>query len=168
MKYLQIYDHNGNLTKEFPVYVDGADFTWAADKPEAVWFGTIRLVSEPSEILVTPTPEPELESKEAMAINIYGQEIPLAEAIEAERQAAKVEEAEVESQTPFMTQEPTTETQPDVFEKIEEVKEQVEKVEQLIELESEVKDEPTKRVHKGGRKSRAKPSDGAEGSEAVS
>lgn len=59
MKYLQIYDHNGNLTREFPVYVDGEDFNWAADKPECLWLGSIWLVSEPSEILVTSTPEPE-------------------------------------------------------------------------------------------------------------
>lgn len=59
MKYLQIYDHNGNLSKEFPVYLDGADFKWEALHPEAIWLGTIWIVSEPSELLIASEPEPE-------------------------------------------------------------------------------------------------------------
>lgn len=63
MKYLQIYDHNGNLTKEFSVYVEGQDFSWVSDKPEAIWLGTILLAAEPSRHLVKPTPEPEPEAE---------------------------------------------------------------------------------------------------------
>jgi len=70
MKYLQIYDHNGNLSKEFPVYVDGEDFSWAADKPEAVWLGTIRLVTEPATKPVEPTPEPKLPALEILARDV--------------------------------------------------------------------------------------------------
>ena len=57
MKFLQIYDHLGNLVKEFDVYVDGQDFNWAAPKPEPVWLGTIRLVAEKAVSQVEPTPE---------------------------------------------------------------------------------------------------------------
>ena len=57
MKYLQLYDHLGNLVREFEVYVDGQDFNWAAPKPEPVWLGTIRLVAEKAVSQVEPTPE---------------------------------------------------------------------------------------------------------------
>lgn len=58
MKYLQLYDHLGNLIKEFNVYVEGADFEWVSPKPECIWLGTIWLSSVSGIKLVEPTPEP--------------------------------------------------------------------------------------------------------------
>lgn len=43
MKVLRIYDHLGELKKEFNVYVEGEDFKWQASYPEVVWLGTITL-----------------------------------------------------------------------------------------------------------------------------
>ena len=43
MKVLRIYDHLGELKKEFPVYVEGEDFKWQSSYPEPVWLGTITL-----------------------------------------------------------------------------------------------------------------------------
>lgn len=63
MKYLQLYDHLGNLVKEFNVYVEGADFEWVAPKPECIWLGTIKLSNEPAKEPVEPTPEPKVEEE---------------------------------------------------------------------------------------------------------
>lgn len=41
MKKLRIYDHNGQIWREFDVYLEGEGFTWRSPKPEAVWLGSI-------------------------------------------------------------------------------------------------------------------------------
>lgn len=80
MKYLQLYDHNGNLVMEHNVYVEGGDFSWTAEKPTAVWLGTIllsdkklealepvpeeKVIEAAGEVEVVPEPEPELPSWE--------------------------------------------------------------------------------------------------------
>lgn len=43
MKVLRIYDHLGELKKEFNIYVVGNDFKWEASVPEVIWLGTISL-----------------------------------------------------------------------------------------------------------------------------
>jgi len=74
MKVLRIYDHLGELKKEFNVYVEGEDFKWQASYPEPVWLGTILLEDagkepeKPSEVvseLLQPEPEPSPEEVEA-------------------------------------------------------------------------------------------------------
>jgi len=68
MKVLRIYDHLGELKKEFSLYMVGNDFKWQASYPEPVWLGTITLQEagtepeEPAEQYFTE-PEPELEVK---------------------------------------------------------------------------------------------------------
>jgi len=66
MKVLRIYDHRGELKKEFPIYVEGQDFKWLASVPEPIWLGTIALEEAGKEPEAEPTPEvvvaePELE-----------------------------------------------------------------------------------------------------------
>jgi len=63
VKKLRLYDHLGQLVKEFDVYVEGQSFTWRADKPEAIWLGTITLqdVDEKVEEVEEAAPEPEVE-----------------------------------------------------------------------------------------------------------
>jgi len=69
MKYLQLYDHNGNLVMEHNVYVEGGDFAWTAAKPTAIWLGTILLSDKkfeklepvPEEKVVEPVSEVEVE-----------------------------------------------------------------------------------------------------------
>jgi len=151
MKYLQLFDHLGNLVKEFEVFVDGQDFTWAAPKPEPVWLGTIRLSSEKAVGEVEPTPEvvaveregpvmPEHPTVEPHDIEvdkkleIYREaqdvEAEIEKAVEPEPEPESVEsEAEQELEAPFTTPQITTGEQP----------------------ESEVKHEPEKRSHKGRR-----------------
>lgn len=43
MKKLKLYDHLGNLKKEFDIYVEGQDFRYTFSTPVAVWLGTISL-----------------------------------------------------------------------------------------------------------------------------
>ena len=66
MKVLRIYDHLGELKKEFNIYVEGADFKWEASYPEVIWFGAVILEEagkepeKPSETLselLMPEPE---------------------------------------------------------------------------------------------------------------
>jgi len=57
MKVLRIYDHLGELKKEFPVYVEGEDFKWQSSYPEPVWLGTITLEEPGKEPEAEPTPE---------------------------------------------------------------------------------------------------------------
>lgn len=151
MKYLQLYNHLGNLVKEFEVYVDGKDFDWAAQKPEPVWLGTIRLSNEKAAVPVEPTPEvptpTEVFPKQFTEMEVtYGEkpepidEGELAfqkveaearlEEIEEQQEAIEVEEEQEKgAKPPFTTQPTTIETQP----------------------ESEVKHEPEKRSHKSRR-----------------
>ena len=60
MKVLRIYDHLGELKKEFNVYVEGEDFKWQASVPEPVWLGTITLEEAGKEPEAEPTSEPEV------------------------------------------------------------------------------------------------------------
>jgi len=190
VKYLQVYDHNGNLTKEFPIYVDGEDFSWVADKPEAIWLGTIRLVSEPSAQTIEPTPEPE---PEVLLLPHVGEVIalPPEPELESAEEADKQlygENYKIETLGP----EPVDEGELaldkiDAEARLEEIEEREDTIEAEQEaeiesqvpftipeptterqLESEVKHELKKRVHKGSRKSRVKPPASFEGTETVS
>jgi len=82
MKVLRIYDHLGELKKEFNLYVEGENFKWGASYPEPIWLGTITIEEagkepkKPSESVSEPL-QPEL--------GVTG-------------------EAEVEPQVPFTTQ----------------------------------------------------------------
>ena len=66
MKVLRLYDHLGELKKEFNVYVEGEDFKWQSSYPEPVWLGTITLEDagkepeKPSEVVSEPL-QPEVE-----------------------------------------------------------------------------------------------------------
>ena len=151
MKYLQIYDHLGNLIKEFEVYVDGQDFNWAAPKPEPVWLGTIRLVAEKAAGQVEPTPEPELEltyerehPEEALTITVV-------ETVKPEPESEAEKEQEVPTPAPFTTQETTTKSLEPMTE--EEINKEVAREEAFIaEFERrEVKHEPEKRSDKSRR-----------------
>ena len=57
MKVLRIYDHLGELKKEFNVFVEGEDFKWQSGYPEPVWLGTISLEDAGKEPEAEPTPE---------------------------------------------------------------------------------------------------------------
>jgi len=57
MKVLRIYDHLGELKKEFNVYVEGSDFKWEASVPEVIWLGTISLEELGEVPVAEPTPE---------------------------------------------------------------------------------------------------------------
>lgn len=164
MKYLQIYDHLGNLVKEFEVFVDGDDFNWAAPKPEPVWLGTIRLSATKAAEAVEPTPEPEPEK--LMLVTQYlpevfehqlepeGKEPEVDEDYEAavadlrpefhepEPEPEAEAEAEVPTQPPFTTPEKTTETKP----------------------EDEVKHDTKKRSHKSSRGKGTRPQSRSKGS----
>lgn len=129
MKYLEIYDHLGNPIKSFDVYVDGQDFIWQAEKPEAIWLGTIRLVSEPAHVPVASTPEPEPEPEYEGMTYEEGLQKAIEETTITDTYKKAKQEVEVEPQAPFTTQEITTEVQP----------------------ESEVKHELTKRSDKSRR-----------------
>ena len=59
MKVLRIYDHLGELKKEFNLYVEGEDFKWIASYPEPVWLGTVTLEEPGKEPEAEPIPEPE-------------------------------------------------------------------------------------------------------------
>uniref|UniRef100_A0A6M3IDN9 Uncharacterized protein n=1 Tax=viral metagenome TaxID=1070528 RepID=A0A6M3IDN9_9ZZZZ len=61
MKVLRIYDHLGELKKEFNIYVEGEDFKWQSSYPEPLWLGTIALGEAGKEPEAEPTPEPEPE-----------------------------------------------------------------------------------------------------------
>ena len=60
MKVLRLYDHLGELKKEFNLYVEGEDFKWQSSYPEPVWLGTITLEDaskepeKPSEVASEP------------------------------------------------------------------------------------------------------------------
>jgi len=60
MKVLRIYDHLGELKKEFNLYVEGEDFKWVASYPEPVWLGTVTLEEAGTEPEAEPIPEPEV------------------------------------------------------------------------------------------------------------
>jgi len=109
MKYLQLYDHLGNLVKEFEVFVDGQDFSWAATMPVAVWLGTIRLVAEKAAGEVEPTPEPEPEVKEPEGVEVPEEVAKQIEEYEKLEEVSAEEEAEVQTQAPFTTPETITE-----------------------------------------------------------
>lgn len=137
MKVLRIYDHLGELKKEFNVYVEGEDFMWQASYPEPVWFGMITLIEAGKEPEAEPTPkifipEPELvpeEERERLLLEKARQEEEMG--IRAE------EEEEVEPQVPFITPLTTTDKKP----------------------KEEVKHEPKKVHRKRGRVKRTSPSD---------
>jgi len=155
MKYLQLYDHLGNLVKEFEVFVDGQDFTWAAPKPEPVWLGTIRLSASKAVKPVEPTPEVAIAEREEPVMpehpTVEPHDIEVDRKIETYQEAldvkAEIEKAiELESEpevvegkegqepeVPFTTPSTTTEKQP----------------------EGEVKHEPEKRSHKSRRNKRS-------------
>lgn len=60
MKVLRIYDHLGELKKEFNVFVEGENFKWKAFEPQVIWLGTISL-EELGEVPVAErTPEAEV------------------------------------------------------------------------------------------------------------
>ena len=59
MKVLRIYDHLGELKKEFNLYVDGYDFKWEASVPEVIWLGTISIEELSKYPEAEPTPEAE-------------------------------------------------------------------------------------------------------------
>jgi len=189
MKFLQIYDHNGELQKEFEVYVDGEDFSWVADKPEAIWLGTIKLAPWPSMHSIEPTPElapyvpplphagerialpPELEPKEVTEEEveklIEKTQTAIVEKRKEAEKARAAEEAEIESQVPFMTQGPVIE--PELEERIEELP-----LDELVENEDgdmverkEVKHEPKKSSPKRSRKKGPRSPDSPKGSKAV-
>jgi len=98
MKVLRIYDHLGELKKEFQVYVEGEDFMWQASYPEPVWLGRIVLEdagkepSKPIEELSRP-----LESGLVVEeVAITGEFAPEPEVIEPK---PKVEEKEVKDES---------------------------------------------------------------------
>jgi len=71
MKVLRIYDHLGELKKEFNLYVEGEDFVWQSSYPEVVWLGIITLEEpgkepeKPTEVASEPLqPEPEVKEEE--------------------------------------------------------------------------------------------------------
>ena len=70
MKVLRIYDHLGELKREFNVYVEGEDFVWQSSYPEPVWLGKIILCNpseeykEQQEMAVIKEAEEVLETKE--------------------------------------------------------------------------------------------------------
>ncbi|GAI35179.1 unnamed protein product [marine sediment metagenome] len=81
MKILRIYDHLGELKKEFNVYVEGEDFKWQASYPEVVWLGTITLEEAGKEPEAEPTPELRI----APTIPVVGVElVPVTEEVEPE------------------------------------------------------------------------------------
>lgn len=75
MKVLRIYDHLGELKKEFPIYVEGQDFKWLASVPEVIWLGTIALEEASKEAKAEPTPEAEVVEPE---LEVTGEEEPAA------------------------------------------------------------------------------------------
>jgi len=101
MKYLQLYDHNGNLIREFPVYVDGQDFTWAAPSPTAIWLGTIRLADSQAISPVEPTPELKPETTPLPHVD---EVIALPPEPEPEIEAVPESEKESEVKHEFMTE----------------------------------------------------------------
>jgi len=115
VKYLQLFDHLGNLVKEFEVYVEGNDFEWAAIKPEPVWVGTIRLSAVKAALPVEPTPEPSLPLSVLVEPEHFGEPEPEAELVEPEPELTSEEGAELEAQTPFTT--PSSVTEPEAKEK---------------------------------------------------
>ena len=66
MKVLRIYDHLGELKKEFNLYVEGEDFKWIASYPEPVWLGTVTLEEAGTEPKAEPLPLPEVIEPEPM------------------------------------------------------------------------------------------------------
>jgi len=64
VKKLRLYDHLGQLVKEFDVYVEGQSFTWRSPQPEAIWLGTITLQDVDEE--VEAVKEPILTAEEAV------------------------------------------------------------------------------------------------------
>lgn len=71
MKVLRLYDHLGELKKEFNVYVEGEDFKHQESYPIPIWLGTIVLEEagkepeKPEEVVPEAVePEPEKASVE--------------------------------------------------------------------------------------------------------
>jgi len=177
MKYLQIYDHLGNLVKEFEVFVDGQDFTWAAPKPEPVWLGTIRLSASKAAEPIEPTPEVVAVEREEPVMpehpTIEPHDIEVDRKLEAYQEAQDIKaetekaiepelepesaegEAEQEPEAPFTTPSTTTEPEPESqLTKKWEVKD-IKRGEVIIGKREKVKHEPEKRSHKGRRSSRS-------------
>jgi len=103
MKVLRIYDHLGELKKEFDVYVDGKDFRWVSSYPEPVWLGTISLEELGKESEIQPTPEVEVakpEPEELTEEEELGQ-APFLRQIEGDIGAVDKEEATIKP--PFTT-----------------------------------------------------------------
>ena len=168
MKYLQLYDHLGNLVKEFEVYVDGQDFNWAAQKPEPVWLGTIKLVSEKAAVPVEPTPEFEV-IPEGEVIEGLTEEEQVYEAAKADQPESEVEEVvhvNVIKEIVPVEESILPELTPEQAQEIEDLREEAEA--EKCEQESEVKHEPEKRVHKSRGAKRTGPPASLEGPEAVS
>ena len=96
MKVLRIYDHLGELKKEFSLYVEGEDFKWQSSYPEVVWLGTIALEELGKEPEAEPTPESEEETEEEIIEDSEGKQysVQVEKAVEPEPMVAidKVEE----------------------------------------------------------------------------
>jgi len=139
MKVLRIYDHLGELKKEFNVYVEGEDFKWESSYPEPIWLGTISLEEAGKEPEAEPTPEagveesilPQLSPEQEQEIVELREEAE-AEAVEIVKEAEANHKAVVEAVVSA----------------------------ELSDIE-EVKSEPKKLRAKGNRDKRAKPSSGS-------
>lgn len=133
MKVLRIYDHLGELKKEFNVYVEGEDFKWQSSYPEPVWLGTITLEElgkepeKPGELMA------QTEMLEPEAVEIRAEGAPETKVVEVYAQSEK---ASVE----------------DVLDLTQVVEEKLVEAEGKIE---EVKDGPKKLRTKGKRDKRA-------------
>lgn len=137
MKVLRIYDHLGELKKEFPVYVEGEDFKWHASVPEVLWLGTITLEKPDKEPVAEPTPIPEVVSEAQLEL-------------ESEIGMELAPEPEPEQPEPETAEEADIELYGDKWNKPEPEPEVI---------KEEVKDEPKKVHRKRSRVKRTSPSD---------
>jgi len=137
MKVLRLYDHLGELKREFNVYVEGEDFKWEASYPEPIWLGTISLEEAGKESLAEPTPE------------VITEHIPTPEEL-----FPKAFPPYLQPVDEPMTEEEAKEMETDVA--IDAMREQEMA---KIEAEKEVKREPKKSSRKGSRDERTYPSD---------
>jgi len=94
MKVLRIYDHLGELKKEFNIYVEGEDFKWQASAPEPVWLGTITLGDYPFPVDITEGVAKELEEERAKVIGKEPEAEPTSEVVVVEPEP----EAEVKTE----------------------------------------------------------------------
>lgn len=135
MKVLRIYDHLGELKKEFNIYAVGNDFKWEASVPEVIWLGTISLeeLGEPPVAERTP---------EVIAV-VTEIKAPLGEFIDEQLAIAEAEAKE-----------------PEPVDEVELAMDKADAEAQLEEIEAkieEVKDEPEKVHRKRSRVKRATP-----------